>query len=302
MKKILITGADGFIGRQTLAGFKALGYEVHGTTMVDRPQDEYYWHKVNLLDEADINQVFGEVKPTHFLHLAWDVTPGKYRDNIDNFTWVQYSLAMLRAFARNGGQRVVTAGTCMQYEFVEQECNELASPRLPATNYGKSKQLLEDLFAAYAQAAGLSYACGYVFFLYGAGEKPGRLVSDVILALLQGREAKCSHGRQLRDFMYVSDVGEAFVQLTDGGFEGGVNIADGRPVTLAEIVQTAAEIIGRPELVRLGALPAGKEPLQFTANTKRLNEEVGFTPKNTLRQGLEKSVAWFKQHLEEYQK
>lgn len=297
MKKILITGADGFIGRNTLKFFKDKGYEVHPVSIFDVKDDAYCWHKANLLDLKEIDALFDEVKPTHFLHFAWDVTPGKYRESLNNFTWIEYSLAMLRAFQRNGGQRVITAGTCMQYEFSEQECNERTSPRLPATVYGKSKQYLEELFATFCKAAGLSYACGYIFFLYGVGEKPGRLVSDVIINLLKGQEAKASHGQQIRDFMYVEDVGEAFVRLTDSDFEGGVNIADGRPVKLEEIIMTIADITGRKDLVRLGAIPAGKEPIKFTANTEILNKEIGFTPRYNLRSGLEKTVAWFKENL-----
>ena len=68
-----------------------------------------------------------------------------------------------------------------------------------------------------------------IFFLYGPHEPPGRLIPSVIQALLKGEFARCSHGRQIRDFLYVEDVAEAFVALLDSDITGPVNIASGSP-------------------------------------------------------------------------
>jgi nucleoside-diphosphate-sugar epimerase len=79
--------------------------------------------------------------------------------------------------------------------------------------------------------------------------------------------------------------------LLDSVTEGAVNIASGRPVALKDLIETAAELVGKPELVRLGAIaaPADDQPL-LLANTTRLNREVGFEPKYSLRDGLKETI------------
>ena len=75
-----------------------------------------------------------------------------------------------------------------------------------------------------------------MFFLYGPHEHPDRLVSSVILSLLRGEPAKCSHGRQIRDYMHVQDVANGLVALLDSDVRGAVNVSSGQATTLREIV------------------------------------------------------------------
>jgi UDP-glucose 4-epimerase len=99
--------------------------------------------------------------------------------------------------------------------------------------------------------------------------------------------------------MYSIDVGSAFVSLLDSKVEGPVNIASGKPVTIGDIVRTIASKIGRPDLVRLGAIPApADEPPVILADTGRLNGDVGWKPKYSLDEGLDMTIEWWKQRME----
>ena len=140
---------------------------------------------------------------------------------------------------------------------------------------------------------------GRVFFLYGPHEKPGRLVSSVIRSLLHEKEANCSHGRQIRDFLHVADVASAFTAILDSDVTGPVNIASGQPVRIGEIVAEIARQIGRKDLVRLGAIEASPaEPAVFVADVQRLFSEVGWKPKHDLSSGIADSIQWWKRHPE----
>jgi len=77
--------------------------------------------------------------------------------------------------------------------------------------------------------------------------------------------------------------------------EGAVNVASGRPVALAEVVEKVAARAGRPELVRLGAIPApAGEPPALYADARRLREEVGWSPRYDLDEGLAETVEWLR--------
>ncbi len=149
--------------------------------------------------------------------------------------------------------------------------------------------------SAYAREVGLSLAWGRIFLLYGPGEDERRLVAHVIRALLAGSEAQTSDGTQVRDFLHVADVAGGFAALLDSPVEGAVNIASGDGVAIARVLALIGEEAGRPDLLRVGALPrrAG-EPPRLVADTLRLRTEVGFTPALSLQDGIADTVAWWR--------
>jgi nucleoside-diphosphate-sugar epimerase len=268
--KVLVTGATGFIGRYTLSHLEALGYQVHAVGSRD----------TDLLDERARRELISRVKPSHLLHLAWYVPPGKYWTSLENVRWVQASLDLLLAFAAEGGQRVVSAGTCAEYE--------------PNSLYGVSKDALRRMQESIARQTNLSAAWGRIFFPYGPNEPAERLVPSVIRNVLAGQPAKCSHGRQVRDFMYVDDVARAFVALLDSSYEGVADIGTGVSVTIAKVAEAAARAAGSPELLELGALPARPgEPDRLVADTTPLRS-VGFASQWPLNDAMAATVRWWR--------
>ncbi|AFZ14228.1 NAD-dependent epimerase/dehydratase [Crinalium epipsammum PCC 9333] len=298
MKKVLVTGASGFMGRHCLPLLAAKGYELHAVSSQIQSEklSDVYWHQTDLLKLGAIWDLIAKVQPTHLLHFAWFVTPGKFWTSTENLRWVQASLELLQAFAHYGGQRVVMAGTCAEYDWNYGYCSEQVTPLLPATLYGTCKHSLQIMLDAFAKEKQLSAAWGRIFFLYGMDEHPDRLISSVMRSLLQGEPARCSHGNQIRDFLYVEDVAAAFVALLDSDVTGAVNIASGYPVTLKDVIYKIAEKINRKDLVKLGVVPtSASEPRLLVADVSRLTNEVGWLPKYNLEQGLDQTLAWWRQ-------
>ncbi len=294
MKKVLLTGAGGFIGRHCLKTLTDLGYEVHAVTRGKSPGNECILHNIDLLDFIQIKELFENVRPSHLLHFAWDVTPGEYWTSSKNLLWVQSSLEILKRFYEQGGRRVVMAGTCAEYDLRYGYCSELSTPTKPSTLYGTCKNAMYMIHENFSKNNGLSSAWGRVFFLYGPFEKPTRLVPSVINALLKDNHVKCSHGNQIRDFLHVQDVADAFVYLLDSNVIGAVNIGSGKACLLKDIIREIAGQIGRPDLVNLGALStSAEEPPVIIADTRRLTEEVGWTPKIDYKDGIRQTINWW---------
>ncbi len=296
-----MTGASGFIGLPVLERLASAGDEVHALSRHADPFElpGVRWHRVDLADRDAVDGLIDELTPERLVHLAWCTEHGRFWRAPENVLWVQWSLQLVDAFVRRGGRRIVVLGTCAEYDWssVDGPLGESAARLAPATLYGAAKDALRRVARVYAEQEGVEFAWGRLFFLYGPRESRGRLVPSLIRALLAGRPVATGSGEQVRDFMHVADVASAVVALLDSPVVGAVNIASGAGVTIGEVVDRIVQLIGRPELVRRGALPDRPgEPRLLLADVARLRDEVGFRPHWALADGLAASVRWWQEH------
>jgi nucleoside-diphosphate-sugar epimerase len=119
------------------------------------------------------------------------------------------------------------------------------------------------------------------------------VVAYVTQSLLEGKEALCSDGTQMRDFLHVADVASAFVSMLGNDVCGAVNIGSGRAVALREVLANIGELTGRPELLCFGQRSSAGEAPAFWANNQRLLE-CGWTPRYDLKQGLAETEDWWR--------
>lgn len=306
-KRVLVSGASGFIGRWSVPALAAAGYEVHallgpaGKRGVPRQLRDAVTHCVDLLDPDAVDQLLENVRASHLLHFAWIATPGLYWLSPDNARWQAASLRLLQRFHSNGGIRVVMAGTCAEYDWTRVGlCDERTSPlakedATATTAYAAAKIRTHHGLQQFAAAHGVSAAWGRIFFQFGPDEHPERLVASVIISLLAGREALCSHGRQVRSFLHVADVGEAFAALLDSGVQGPVNIGSEDSLSIAELLHQIGRQLGRSDLVRLGARAAAPaEPELLLPDIARLRLEVRWRPRFSLEDAISDTIAWWR--------
>jgi nucleoside-diphosphate-sugar epimerase len=299
MSGTLVTGASGFVGRQAVAALVAGGAEVHAVSRRRHSGGEVNWHLCDLLEPGTAGDLIESVRPARLLHLAWTSEPGEFWTSPDNDRWVGASGALLDAFGGSDGRRAVVAGSCAEYDWSGGgDLDEDATPLRPATPYGRAKRELSEMATDLAGRHGFSLAWGRLFFLYGPGEHPERLVASVARRVLAGEPAPAPAGTQVRDYLDVADAAAALAALLDAQYEGPVNIASGIPVELARLLELVAAAAGDPGLLRLGALPARPgDPPRLVAKVDRLANEVGWRPARSLEQGVRSAVEWWRTRL-----
>lgn len=277
MRRVLVTGAGGYIGRWTLAPLRAAGFEVVAAGRADG----------DFLTPGVPEALVAKARPTHLLHLAWTTAHGRFWSDPANPAWCEASLALLHAFAEAGGERAVVAGSCAELI--------LGEDRQPHTAYGRAKRDLAERGGAILDAAGIGHAHARLFFSYGPGEHPDRLVPAVIRPLLRGERAALTPGTQVRDFLHVRDVAGALAHLVSRHAQGPLDLGSGQPLTIATVAQTIGRLLGRPDLVGIGDLPLRPgDPPHLVAETDALHT-TGFRPTLTLEAGLMDVIDWWRQ-------
>lgn len=299
-RRVLLTGASGFIGRHCIRPLIERGFEVVGTYRSSQPSaiEGVRWIRADLLEGGAARRLVEEERTTHLLHLAWYVEPGKMIGHVDNLAWVGSSVELLRHFHDSGGTRCVVGGSCYEYDWRYGYCNEELTPRKPDTLYGAAKNGLAEVLLGYCAATGLSGAWARMFFLYGPHENQRRLVPSVILSLLKGAPAQSSHGEQIRDYMHVQDVADGLVALLDSSARGAYNLASGRATSIRAIVEALGELTGRPDLLRLGAIPARANDAPMVIGDPGMAQRAfGWKSAIPLREGLHATVEWWRKQL-----
>jgi hypothetical protein len=120
-----------------------------------------------------------------------------------------------------------------------------------------------DIFMALSKLLpknGIEFAWCRLFYLYGEGEDPRRLVPYVRGKLGAGEPAEFSSGREIRDYLDVRDAGRMIADATLGSVQGPVNICSGKPITVREIAETIADEHKRRDLLRFGMRPDDLDP------------------------------------------
>lgn len=290
MKRILVTGASGFVGNECYNLLKNAGYDVVGSCYRVGNSDFFPMDLLHIPYPNYIRDVLLEIKPEYLLHTAWDVQPG-YRNSVNNLEWVISSLRLVKDFYEIGGKRAVTIGTCFEYLPQSTIRIEYVTELAPDTLYGECKKDLYEILYAYSRNHNMSYAHARLFYLYGPKEAPNRLVPTIIKALSNNERAKYFKGDYIRDFMYIEDVARGLLATLFSEYNGPVNVASGVSVTIRNLVSIIADQMSKKYLVDSEEVQAlFNDPPFIVAETGVINSVIGWQPEFTLEQGIKKTI------------
>jgi nucleoside-diphosphate-sugar epimerase len=302
--KVLVTGANGFIGSHVCRELLARGADVRAARRpgsdcrrLADPFPHLEWVDFDLLgaSESAVAPICKDVAAC--IHLAWGVVPGQYLTAAANEDYQAGSLRLFSVLAAQGCRRITGVGTCFEYEHASAPLDESA-PVAPLTPYAIAKLSTYLGAEALFRGSDMAFAWARLFHLYGPWEDPRRLVPDVTLKLLQGERAAVTSGLQIRDFLHVTDTARALVDVSLSQLRGPVNIGSGDPVRVREVVQAIGAITGRADLIDVGGRAENLiDPPYVCADNRRLRDEAGWRPRYGLLEGLEQTISWWRSSI-----
>ncbi|MGZ2411025.1 UDP-glucose 4-epimerase [Sphingomonas sp. F9_3S_D5_B_2] len=281
MTRLLVTGATGFIGSALNRACAAGGHEVIAVS--SRPADavgdsRVQWRQLDLLHASgdELQRLIDDVAPTHCIHAAWYTNHADYLVHQINRDWLAASLRLADACH---GVRLTALGTCLEYDVsLDSHCVEDETPLRPETLYAQCKR---ELFEALAGDS----AWARVFFVYGPGDRGGRLVPYMLDRFAGGEAAGPKFGGLRRDYIHVEDLADQILQIALSDVTGAVNTGTGQAPTLSDLFAAGARALGRPELA-LANDETGDQPVLIAADMTRFREQVGKLRARSVADGL----------------
>ena len=276
VRRVLVTGAGGFIGRHVVAALRSRGAEVVDAKDLAR----------DLLRADERAEAVRHARADTLVHLAWVTDEGFWSSDL-NLAWEAATVDLVAGFLAAGGRRVVASGSCAEYDWSRGGTFSEDAPLMPHSLFGAVKARTGEALLRAVDSQGASAAWARVFFLFGCGERPARLVPSMLRACAQGRSLACGPRDTVRDFWAVRNVGEALAALALSELTGPVNVASGQGVSFGDLGALAERFTEAPGRIRFGDRALGKgEPRLIVADTARLRTDLGFQAPVSLEAGM----------------
>ena len=331
--KILVTGAAGFIGMTTSLRLLARGDEVVGLDNLNdyyevslkenrlarlTPHANFRFVKLDVADRAGMEALFAAENFDRVIHLAAQAgvryslqNPHAYVDsNVVGFTNI------LEGCRHNGVQHLIYASSSSVYGGnTRMPFSEHDSVDHPISLYAATKKANELMAHTYSHLYGLATTGLRFFTVYGPWGRPDMALFLFTRAILEGRPIDVfNHGNMQRDFTYVDDIVEGVIRVVDKTAAVNpeydpifadpatsnspyrvFNIGNNNPVQLLDFIGAIEDALGMKAEKRLLPLQDGDVPATY-ANTDLLNDWVGFVPGTSVREGVGRFIAWYRDY------
>ncbi len=308
--RVLVTGADGFIGSHLTELLLAEGYQVRALSQYNSFNSNGWLEDVAQSPALEI--VSGDVRDAAFcrrivegcdtvFHLAALIAipysyeaPGSYVD-----TNIGGTLNICQAARDCGVRRLIVTSTSEVYGTARYVPIDEKHPRQPQSPYSATKIGADAIAMSFYNAFSLPVVIARPFNTYGPRQSARAIIPTIITQIANGaREIKVGDLTPTRDFNFVTDTARGFLAIARAeGVEGQeLNIATGTEISMADTLQTIARImqsdvryVTDPQRLR----PANSEVFRLCGDSSRLRELTGWAPEFSLEEGLRKTIEWF---------
>jgi len=322
-KRILVTGAGGFIGSHLVKRLKKEGFWVRGVDLKypvfgETAADDFVIG--DLRDQVVCRNITDDIRFDEVYQLAADMGGAGYiftgehdADIMHNSATI--NLNMLERCRITGVKKIFYSSSACIYPRYNQEdpdnpkCSEnSAYPAQPDSEYGWEKLFSERLYLAYRNNYGMQVRIARFHNIFGpegawndGREKaPAAICRKVAEAFGGGELEIWGDGKQTRSFLYIDECLEGVRRLVASDFIGPVNIGSEEMVTINQLAEMVMDIAGKKLKIKNVKGPQGVRGRK--SDNRLIKEKLGWAPSYPLKKGLEKTYVWIKEQVERARK
>ncbi|MDY6853869.1 MAG: GDP-mannose 4,6-dehydratase [Thermodesulfobacteriota bacterium] len=309
-EKVLVTGANGFIGYHLTDRLIQEGADVYAfvhehDNRIKLLKDYCSIFHTDLLDGDALSKSVRAIKPKIVFHLAAIVNVDRSVNLINDMMRVNFqgTVNLLSTLEKIDYECFVNTGTCEEYgdnpvPFKEDQC-----PR-PVSPYSFSKASSTLYCSMIAKTKGSPIITLRPFLTYGPFQVSRMLIPDTIMKSLKRETLDMTKGEQTREFNFVEDIVDGYLKAAIKPEAKGqiLNIGNGREYTIREIVLKILDIMGNPITPSIGSLPYRQgETWHFYCDNSKAKRILGWSPKVDLEEGLKRTIEWFVENPHEWE-
>ncbi len=310
-KKILITGATGFVGSNLLRRCLQENAKVHIFTAAASDKwrikgflNRVNEHHVDLLDRKRLAKAVSKIKPDIIFHLAAYGVSALQKD-VNRIIKTNFFGTMNLVNACNDVEfeLFVNTGSVFEYGIKSGLLKENELPE-PVSDYGASKAAATLYCQAIGKKENYPIITLRLFTPYGYYEEAQRLIPSVIISCLNNKNPKVSSPDYVRDFIFIEDVMDAYIKAAANGKSARreiFNIASGKKHSVGEVVHTIIKLTNDKLKPEWGSVPNYHiESKEWQASISKVKRLLNWQPKHNLEQGLKKTIQWFRENMDLY--
>lgn len=308
MKRVLLTGATGFVGVNLAERLLQEGHEVHmflregyQTWRIEHLRAHSHKHKINLLDKDSVETKLQQIRPDWIFHLA---AYGAYswQDNSTQAVQTNYlgTVNLIEACLQTGFEVLINTGSSSEYGVKDHAPPE--DEYLEPNSYYAVTKAAATLFCRFsAQRHNSPIFTLRLYSVYGPFEEPQRFIPQLVVQGLHGEFPPLADPEIARDFIFTEDVVRAYLLLAESAATlqpGEVyNVGTGEQLTIRDATNIAKEVLNIHREPVWNSLPNRSwDSTTWVANNAKLRG-IGWSPQYDFRAGFIKTVAWFQQSL-----
>lgn len=303
VRRAVVTGANGFVGRHLIGELINSGYEVYAIVRKKKQNKlcEEQFQKCHIIEKKieDLTDKDFENKPYDvFFHMAWDCVTSKEKNNLDRqLNNISMSIRALEIAHTIGCEKFICSGTVAEYT-QNKGIMDFSLKHTPSDYYGATKVAAYYFLNVRARQLGQNFIWTILPSIYGEGRRNDNIITYTIVSLLNGKRPSYGDLNKPWEFLYVGEVVRCLRLIGEFGSSGSVyGVSGGEYKTLKYYVVMIKEIMGSKVELGIGDINTmDTSVISSCPPFEKTRNDTGYIPNTTFEDNIKKTIEWYSEN------